>query len=103
MRNVYFDVIRQVIDDIGEKNAGLISAGVAFYALFAIFPGLAATIAVFGLLADPVVVDEQLDLLRGFMPPDVFDLFEGQIKGLVNARSETLTLTTVVSIGACFF
>jgi membrane protein len=46
-----YDVTRQVIDDLGEKNASLISAGVAFYGLFAIFPGIAATISLFGLFA----------------------------------------------------
>lgn len=93
-----FDVLRQVVDDLGEKNAGLISAGVAFYGLFAIFPGIAATIALFGLLADPAVVDSQLDLMRGLMPPGVFTLFETQIADLLSARSTTLGLTTIVSI-----
>ncbi len=93
-----YDVARQVFDDLGEKNAGLISAGVAFYGLFAIFPGLAATIAVFGLVADPIVVDTQLQLMRGFMPEGVFNLFEAQITNLVTARPETLGLATLVSI-----
>lgn len=93
-RNTY-DVTRQVIDDLGEKNAGLISAGVAFYGLFAIFPGIAATISLFGLFADPAVVESQLDL----MPPGVFKLFEAQIDGLLNAGSATLGVTTLVSIG----
>lgn len=93
-----YDVTRQVFDEIGEKNAGLISAGVAFYGLFAIFPGIAATIAIFGLLADPVTINNQLVLMRGLMPPEVFKLFEGQISSIMNARSETLGLTTVISI-----
>ena len=101
-RNAY-DVIRQVIDDLGEKNAGLISAGVAFYGLFAIFPGIAATISLFGLFADRTVVDSQLELMRGLMPPGVFRLFEAQIDGLLNAGTATLGLTTLVSIGLALF
>lgn len=93
-----YDVIRQVIDDLGEKNAGLISAGVAFYGLFAIFPGIAAFIALFGLLADPIVVEQQLDLMQGIMPPGVFKLFETQIDGLLGAGTTTLGLTTMLSI-----
>lgn len=94
-----YDVTRQVIDDLYEKNAGLISAGVAFYGLFAIFPGLAASISLFGLLADPTVVDSQLELMRGLMPPSVFRLFEIQIDGLLNAGSAMLGFTTLISIG----
>lgn len=97
------EVVRQVIEDMGEKNAGLVSAGVAFYGFFAIFPALAATIALFGLVADPVVVDEQLDLLKGVLPPDVFALFEVQIRGLISARAETLTFATLASVAAALW
>lgn len=98
-----YDVTRQVIDDLGEKNAGLISAGVAFYGLFAIFPGIAATISLFGLFADPVVVDTQLNLVRGLMPPEVFRLFEVQIDSLLRAGTATLGVTSLVSIGLALF
>jgi len=63
-----YEVTHQVVDDLGEKNASLISAGVAFYGLFAVFPGIAATFSLFGLLADPPVVEYQLDLMPGPMP-----------------------------------
>lgn len=94
-----YEVIRQVIDDLGEKNAGLISAGVAFYGLFAVFPGIAAIISLFGLVADPIVVNSQLELMRGLMPPGVFALFNNQINGLLSARTAALGLTTLLSIG----
>lgn len=99
MWRTIYEVTRQVIDDLGEKNAGLISAGVAFYGLFAIFPGIAAIIALFGIFADPAVVDSQLDLMVGLMPPGVFRLFEAQIDGLLSAGSATLGVTTLLSIG----
>jgi membrane protein len=94
-----FEVTRQVLDDLGEKNAGLISAGVAFYGLFAIFPGIAAMISLFGIFADPIVVESQLDLMAGLMPDGVFKLFQTQIDGLLSAGSATLGVTTLVSIG----
>ncbi|MBT8411968.1 MAG: YihY/virulence factor BrkB family protein [Octadecabacter sp.] len=93
------EVVRQVLDDIGEKNAGLISAGVAFYGLFAIFPGIAAVIALFGLLADPAIVETQLDLMVGLMPPAVFELFQSQIDGLLSAGTGTLGFASLLSIG----
>lgn len=98
-----YEVTRQVIDDLGEKNAGLISAGVAFYGLFAIFPGIAAVIALFGLLADPAVVDTQLDLMTGLMPPGVFALFEAQIDAVLNAGGRALGATTIISIGVALW
>ncbi|MFQ6551814.1 YihY/virulence factor BrkB family protein [Aestuariibius insulae] len=86
-----------------EKNLGLISAGVAFFGMLAIFPGLAAIIALFGLVADPVVVDAQLDLMRNIIPGDVFALIDQQIASLTGARTEELGLATLISIGAALF
>ncbi len=82
----------------GEKHLGLIAAGVAFFGMFGIFPGIAALIAIFGLMADPVVISEQLALMEGIIPPDAYNLLYGQVTGLVNARTETLGWATFVSI-----
>lgn len=47
---------------------GLISAGVAFYAMFAVFPGLAAIIALWSLWFDPTVINEYLRVADEFIP-----------------------------------
>ena len=82
----------------GEKHLGLIAAGVAFFGMFGIFPGIAAVIAIFGLLADPIVISEQLVLMEGIIPPDAYRLLSGQINRLVLAPSDALGWATLVSI-----
>ncbi|WP_245882528.1 YihY/virulence factor BrkB family protein [Yoonia sediminilitoris] len=81
-----------------DKHIGLIAAGVAFFGMFGIFPGIAAVIAIFGLVADPVVIAEQMTLMEGIIPPSAYDLLSGQINGLVNAPSQALGWASVVSI-----
>lgn len=82
----------------GERHVGLIAAGVAFFGMFGIFPGIAAVIAVFGLVADPVVVSDQLALMEEVIPPDAYRIFQAQIQSLLSARSDALGWATVVSI-----
>lgn len=82
----------------GEKHLGLIAAGVAFFGMFGIFPGLAAIIAIFGLVADPVVISEQLTLMEDIIPDDAYRLLDAQISGLVRAPAQTLGWATVLSI-----
>jgi membrane protein len=81
-----------------EKHLGLIAAGVAFFGMFGIFPGIAAVIAIFGLVADPVVIAEQLALMEGIIPDGAYGLLSSQVNGLVNAPSEALGWATFVSI-----
>ncbi len=85
------------------RNMGLIAAGVAFFGMFSLFPGLAALIAVFGLLADPVVVQEQAAALSELMPPDAWTLLNGQLTALLSARAETLGWASALSLGIAFW
>lgn len=85
------------------RNLSLIAAGVAFYAMLAIFPALAAVIALFGVFADPVVIDEQIVLLQSFVPEAAFRLFENQVNRLIYTNDSTLGYTTLVSLGAALW
>jgi membrane protein len=91
-------MIYGVWTEAGKRHIGLIAAGVAFFGMFGLFPGIAAVIAVFGLVADPVVVSDQLELMREVIPEGAYGIFEAQIQSLLNARSDTLGWATFVSI-----
>jgi len=88
----------QIWTTAGERHIGLIAAGVAFFGMFGVFPGIAAVIAVFGLVADPVIVSDQLALMEEVIPEDAYAIFQAQIQSLLNARSDTLGWATLVSI-----
>jgi hypothetical protein len=49
-----FQIARNVVLRIGRDNLTLVAAGVAFYAMTAIFPAIAAFVSIYGLFADPV-------------------------------------------------
>lgn len=88
---------------IGARNLGLISAGVAFYALLSIFPAVAAIISLFGFFADPLVIEAQMELLREFVPEDAFELLSAQVDRLIAARDYALGWTSLVSVLIVFW
>ncbi|WP_216641225.1 YihY/virulence factor BrkB family protein [Oceaniglobus roseus] len=92
-----------VFQGMHELNLGLISAGVAFYGMLAIFPGVAALIALWGVFADPLIVDNQLQLLRNFVPEDAFDILDTQINQLILTTSSALGWTTAISTTAALW
>jgi len=93
-----WQVLVAVWNTAGEKHLGLIAAGVAFFGVFGIFPGLAAIIAIFGLIADPIVIAEQLTLMEDIIPPDAYNLIASQVFRLVAAPTDALGWATAVSI-----
>lgn len=80
-----------------RTHMGLIAAGVAFYGFLALFPGMAALIAIFGLISDPEVVHSELELLRDVIPGGAYDLIEGQLARLLTTSGSALRWTTIVS------
>lgn len=86
-----------------DSNFGLISAGVAFYAMFALFPGLTATIAIWSQLADPAVIADYLQVAEEFLPDDAAALVRGQVMGLLAAPRAALGWATVVSVAVALF
>ena len=81
-----------------ERHISLIAAGVAFFGMFALFPALAAIIAIFGLLADPTIVVQQLELMKEIIPQETYLLFVGQMGRLLAAQTGTLGFASGVSL-----
>ena len=93
-----YDFVSAVWGRINDGHFGLIAAGVAFYAMFAVFPGLAASVAIWGLMADPKVIEEYLDVGEQFLPTDAALLIHDQVMGLLATPRATLGWATFVSL-----
>ncbi|MGY6411643.1 MAG: YihY/virulence factor BrkB family protein [Alkalilacustris sp.] len=83
---------------IGERNVALVSAGIAFYAMLAIFPGVAAVVSLWSVLSDPAQIEGQLGLIEEFLPDDAFELLRDQVYRLVADAERGLGLTGIVSL-----
>lgn len=81
----------------------LIAAGVAFYGFLALFPGMAAIIAVFGLISDPEAVQSELELLHDLLPEAAYQLIADQFTRLVTTSGSALRWTTLVSFGVALW
>ena len=80
-----------------QAELDLISAGVAFFGFLAIFPGVAAIIAIWGTVYDPSVIRTQTGLLQAFLPPEAFALVTAQVEGLLAVRGPKLGWATLFS------
>jgi membrane protein len=93
-----FHFFSAVWSRIGDGHFGLIAAGVAFYAMFAVFPGLAASVAIWSLMADPAIIAEYLEVGEQFLPEDAATLVHDQVMGLLATPRATLGWATFVSL-----
>ena len=92
------DILLRVYRGISEDRILLVAAGVTFYALLAIFPGIAALISIYGLFADPASVAGNLDTMANVAPGGAIDVLREQLNRLASQGGATLGVSFLVSL-----
>lgn len=86
-----------VMERMDKIHMGLIAAGVAFYAMFAVFPGLAAIIALWSLWFDPQIINEYLRVAHEFIPDSAQAILDSQIDSLLSSGRTSIGWTSLLS------
>jgi membrane protein len=87
------DIAWRVYDGSQNDRVLLVSAGVTFYALLALFPATAAIVSLYGLFADAATINEHLRLVSGFLPDGALEVIGDQVKRIAAKGQGTLGLT----------
>jgi membrane protein len=81
------DVLVRVKVEAKKDHAMLLAAGVALFGLLALVPTLIALVSIYGLVADPDSIDEQLTNSLSAAPAEVRDVISQQVRDIGNASS----------------
>ena len=79
-------------------NLSGLAAGVAFYALLSIFPALTAMVSLYGLVADPNLVERQVTAIQGLLPPEAVKLVATWLHTLVRGPPVRFGIGLVLSV-----
>lgn len=90
------DIAWRVKDKMRKDKLSIVSAGVAFYALWALFPALFALVAIYGLVSDPQQVEQQVGAMAAILPPEAAEIVRNQLHSVVQASG------TALGFGAAF-
>jgi membrane protein len=92
------EIALRVYDGISDDRILANAAAVTFYALLALFPGIAALVSIYGLFADPSTIAGQLDSLGGVLPGGAIDVIRDQLTRLTAQGRATLGISFVVGV-----
>jgi membrane protein len=90
----WWEIAKRVKEQIKRDRLSIIAAGVAFYGLLAVFPGLVAVVALYGLFADPAQVESHAQSLSAILPPQAAEVLMTQLHDIAS------TDQTALGIGA---
>jgi membrane protein len=91
-------VVRRLKRELAEGRVSIMAGGVAFYGFLALFPALKALVSIYGLLADPYRIGEQLDARAVLLPAQVREVLKTELTTLASRSAGTLCLEVAVGI-----
>jgi membrane protein len=94
----WLDIAKRTAKEVKNDQVPLLAAGVAFYLLLSLFPLIIAGVSIYGLVADPTSVRDQLARLTQTLSPETAKLVGEQIKQVTAGAGGALGLATVLGI-----
>ncbi|MBP3944956.1 YihY/virulence factor BrkB family protein [Psychrobacter sp. K31L] len=73
-------------------------ASVGFFGFLSIFPAMAVFVLIYGLAFSPVEMQEQISLLRSFIPESVYEVLNSRLSELASNTASKLTFGLIVSM-----
>jgi membrane protein len=92
------DIAKRAAKEVKADQVPLLSAGVAFYTLLALFPAIIAGVSIYGLVADPTTVQNQVRELTERLSPETADIVGNQLLEVTRGAGGALGLATVIGI-----
>ncbi len=82
------DIAFRVKDEITADHVSVVSAGVAFFGLLALFPAIAALVSIAARFMDPAQIEAQIESAASVLPQNAASILQGQAQS-VASTSET--------------
>jgi membrane protein len=94
----WMDIAKRTAKEVKQDQVPLLSAGVAFYSLLALFPAIIAGVSIYGLVADPATVRDQIAKLTETLSPQTADIVGKQLIEVTQGAGGALGVATVIGI-----
>ena len=88
----YWRLIKRVSDEADADDADIVAAGLAFYGTLGLFPALLAMVSLYGLVADPIAIQQTIYGVARSLPKAGRDLLIGELSNFIARDSRSLSL-----------
>jgi membrane protein len=92
------DILLRVYSGISEDRILANAAGVTYYALLALIPGIAGLVSIYGLFADPNTIISHVDTVTGVAPGGAIDVVREELTRVSAQGSTTLGVGFLIGL-----
>jgi len=94
----WWAIAKRVAGKVSSDRLLTEAAGITFYALLALFPALTAMVSLYGLVADPATISDNLNAASGVVPGGGMQIITDQVHSLTANGSKALGFAAVLGI-----
>ena len=94
----WWDILKRLMHQLSADRVTTEAAGVTFFALLSVFPALAALVSLYGLVADPATIVDQVNALSGVLPSGGLDLLTAQVRSLTSVGAGKLGFGVLIGL-----
>ena len=102
-RSSWIATFKRLIREFSKDRVTSVAGGVTFFALLSLFPAITALVSIYGRIADPTTIADNMAMLNRFLPESAIELIAGQVTAIASAPSTALSLAGIVSILAALW
>jgi len=99
----WLDVVKRSLKQVKRDNVQILASGVAFWFFLALVPTIVALISIYGLLADPTQVSEQVHRFGSALPRAIVKFLDQQLKLVTQSSHSKLGFGLVISVLAALY
>jgi membrane protein len=96
-------VVKLAYQQSNADNVPMLAGGMAFFAFLSVFPALIAALTLYGLVADPTQVTQQIQSLSGVLPAAAQQIITEQLNAVTASSGGALTVGLVVALLAALW
>lgn len=92
------DVLMRVKHGIKTNHLSLLSAALAYYALFALVPAISSVVLIYAWVSDPAQIAEHLAKASQFIPGEMQEILNTQLGALASQASSSLGIGAIAAV-----
>jgi len=94
----FWRLVRQFASNVSDHHTLLAAAGVAYYFALALVPAVVAIVSVYGLVAEPNEVADQLEPLTSALPSEAGQLVVTQLRGVTSIGDGRVGISLAIGL-----
>lgn len=94
----WWAIVKRVAGNVSKDRLLTEAAAITFYALLALFPALAAMVSLYGLVADPATISDNLNAASGVVPSGGMQIITDQVHSLASNSGKALGFGAALGI-----